>query len=420
MGVEFSMITPRRVGRLRAPVYSANARTVIALLGGLAASCAEPDHSSHGPEWAGAQQWEEGVLVTTNPNSPAAGPRAITIEEEWRDVGEDWEGPSRLAVTDHIVYVLDPLARTVHIVTYDGIENGKIGQSGEGPGELLRPHAVAVCDKRIVVADGGKSSLEIFDSTGSFLKRVHVGRVSFSMEPLEDCRFLMRTLLGDEDQWTVINLEGQQADLALPKPHLRSAKYFAGCEGVTSAAGHLVRFSCVAPVFELLTVGDSAARIAQVVLVDRPPVSTPPAVLALLRDSMLSQVREVGYTADRATALVDRLITNFEQIRDFRKIVYGDSLRTFVILQRTPPELEPRGSEPTSVFHFFAPEGVYLAAIAIPQYVVDFVLFGGNLFALVEAPQTGLVSLARYRIQLDETVIRAVTRRLQGGTQDPS
>lgn len=419
MGPLSSAKATPRLERLKGYVHSARAQFIITLLGGVAVSCVEPDLGSSYPEWAGTQRLEEGVLVTANPASPAVGPTAVTIEEVWRGVGEDWEGPSHLAVANQNVYVLDPLARTVHVVAFDGSQLGAIGQPGEGPGEFLRPYAVAVCDKRIVVADGGKSSLEIFDGTGSFLKRVHVGRVSFSMEPLADCRFLMRTLLGDEDQWVVLDLEGQQVSLKLPNPRPLSARYYENCGGVTSAAGYLIRLSCVTPMFELLTMGDSVATIAKVISVDRPPVATPPAVLARLKNEMLSQVREVGYTADRATALVEELIDDFKQIRDIRKVVFGDSLGTFVMLQQTPPELETSDVEPTAVLHFFSTEGIYFAAIAVAERVVDYALSGSSLFALVEDSQTGLVTLARYRLQLDETAIRAVTRRIQQSTPYP-
>ena len=97
--------------------------------------------------------------------------------------GEDWEqfGNIGKVAFDGAgqLYVLDSQARRIFVVGQGGELRRTLGGPGEGPGEFLDPHGLAVMrDGRMAIADMGHHAYHLFSADGAFDRRV---RMSGSM-----------------------------------------------------------------------------------------------------------------------------------------------------------------------------------------------------------------------------------------------
>lgn len=103
--------------------------------------------------------------------------------------------------------------------------------------------------------------------------------------------------------------------------------------------------------------------------------------------------------------IVDRLMEiagSFK--RHMQTVIYDSVAEQFVLLEQVPDE---QGSGP-GVLHLFGRHGIYLAAFDVGAPVRDVDAEGGDIWALVEDPTTGLVTLHRYRIRLPRALLHYV------------
>ena len=75
---------------------------------------------------------------------------------------------SDMAGGDGVWYVLDGATPTVHMLDADGAWLGNFGREGEGPGELLRPVAVAVGGDAVAVADARGRQVHVYAPDGTY------------------------------------------------------------------------------------------------------------------------------------------------------------------------------------------------------------------------------------------------------------
>ena len=65
-------------------------------------------------------------------------------------------------------FVADRQLATIHVIDSTGVEISTFGRRGGGPGELLRPTALAASESAIYVADLGNARIVEFDPDGTF------------------------------------------------------------------------------------------------------------------------------------------------------------------------------------------------------------------------------------------------------------
>jgi hypothetical protein len=130
------------------------------------------------------------LLVMT----PVAGQEVVELPGEDRRLGADFEEVFRIGSFDGDtwetfgeiggavfdargnLYVFDRQASRITVVDRDGAFVREIGQVGEGPGEFRSAVAFTVTgDGRVVVADIGHRSYQIFGSDGAFERMVSMG-----------------------------------------------------------------------------------------------------------------------------------------------------------------------------------------------------------------------------------------------------
>jgi len=73
-----------------------------------------------------------------------------------------------VAAGNGVWYVLDEAAPTVHMLDAGGAWLGNFGRAGEGPGELLRPMAIAVGRGAVAVADAGRGRMHLYGPDGRY------------------------------------------------------------------------------------------------------------------------------------------------------------------------------------------------------------------------------------------------------------
>ena len=71
-------------------------------------------------------------------------------EEEIED-GLEWGNPTRIAIGDGYVAVLDPTLSRVHLFSGTGERDGSFGRAGDGPGEFAQSRWIGVKGDSILV-----------------------------------------------------------------------------------------------------------------------------------------------------------------------------------------------------------------------------------------------------------------------------
>lgn len=141
--------------------------------------------------WKGTITDEDGVEVIRNPVEPMIEGEILTLEEDLSITGGGEES-SREMILDITalavdgsgrILVLDPKAVDIKFFDEDGNFVKTIGRKGGGPGEFLRPEALACSPSgEIVVLDGGRRILHVFDGDGIPIREIPVGQ-SFLFGP---------------------------------------------------------------------------------------------------------------------------------------------------------------------------------------------------------------------------------------------
>lgn len=97
------------------------------------------------------------------------------VPEDTPEVEADYVigNPVQMVVRDGFVYVLDQHEQAIHQLDMDGNHVRLIGSHGEGPGELIWPHAFSVQGDEVVVIDQ-TGRVTFYDRSGRFTRVVNI------------------------------------------------------------------------------------------------------------------------------------------------------------------------------------------------------------------------------------------------------
>lgn len=138
--------------------------------------------------WKGTVLMEEGVEIIHNPGEPLIEGEVFTLEEDLHIKGGDESRPEEmflditgLAVdAENRILVLDPKAGDIKYFDINGGFIKTIGGKGGGPGEFSRPESLACSPAGdIVVYDGGRRIIHVFDDDGVPLREIPVSQLMF-------------------------------------------------------------------------------------------------------------------------------------------------------------------------------------------------------------------------------------------------
>lgn len=118
-------------------------------------------------------------------------PGAIELKLEFQfpdpDLGPFLAHPLSLAVTpDGRFFISDQRQDQVFVFDKLGKFLNKFGQSGQGPGDLLRPQGILSLDSRIIVREAGNMRFQLFDLSGKFLDGFKAAKVYPDFTASED------------------------------------------------------------------------------------------------------------------------------------------------------------------------------------------------------------------------------------------
>ncbi len=241
--------------------------------------------------WQGEMTVAGSTWITTNSSNPLVASDELDVSEIWQfaDDLDAWEQPHRLVVANERAYVLDVMARRVHVVTPSGDRAPSIGKPGRGPGELERPFGVAVVGDLLAVGDGAKGALEVFHrSNGHYVQTIRTSKV----RGLDI--FAHRggvAVLGLGREWYALDGSSSRAfatpaSWRLPVPTDDPTT----CGRIRPNADLIFRWSCLAPLVEVWSDSGAIGFFS----IDRRPEVLGDSARAALRRRMTRDVSSVG------------------------------------------------------------------------------------------------------------------------------
>ena len=367
----------------------------------LAAAC-----TADVPPWEGSVVREGEVVVVRNPDRPLLDSGAVRATLRWRADGADpgpdgaapWAEPRELAIGSRDLYVLDPQATRVHVVSDDGRWLRSVGRQGGGPGEIERATSIEVIAgagaDTVVVLDGGKAALQLLDARGAPLVGHRLGAVAFDVLALDDGTLFVNALGGTGGRW----LRYAPGDTAGTPVQLGGGAE-GSCRRTSGGGGGLLRLDCLVPVVHELDPSGAVRRRSEVA---RDTARSTPAELDAFRARMTEMMGKSGVPVDVMRQMIDQQLEAARARPDFRDVRRDPATGVLGILEQTPEELG--GGRAT--LHLLAPDGVYLARLPFAVSWTDFALRGGVLYALETDDETGLVSLAAYELTVPADALR--------------
>jgi hypothetical protein len=338
-----------------------------------------------------------------NPADPVFGSDAATAHLAWqaapsidRSSIPDWEQPSRVAIGDGEVYVLDAMSDRVHAFSESGERLRSIGRSGRGPGEFVSSFGLAVFGEWLAVGNGGRNTVELYHPSGESAGSIPLGMPAFTLVGIEPAGFLVRTALGE---LKLFDVDGGAASVHLPPLMDTRAQSASACVRLAAAGESVLHLDCATPQFQVLSL---AGDVQLTVRVRRSPSAATSAELDLYRSALLDQMAGAGGLSEgQARSLLDRLVQGQNPKPLMRGIKYDPTAEMYGVWEQQPPEL---GNGPARL-HLFSRTGMFLMTVLFTEPWVDFAMDGLGVYALVEDRETGLVRLAAYRLDLDPRVV---------------
>ncbi len=361
------------------------------------------------PRWRGTVHRDGAAVEVRSPAEPVFGAGAASAQVLWTTPGRsgdaaahDWSLPTRVALGPGEVYVLDPISHRVHVVSRSGEPLRQVGRAGKGPGELESPFGVAFVDGVLAVGDGG--AVDLFSPAGKPSGSVALGTIAFALAGLEPGRVLVKTFRGEQKLYSV---RGGERPVSLPGFPTRDDEAEFACSRVSGAGDEILRLDCARPVFQVIS---HIGRLLRTVRVEREAELATSAELDRYRRSLASDAAKAGVTGGQATSLIGSLLKGADPKQSMRGIQYDRVAHMYAVWEQQPQEF---GNGPARL-HLFGREGVFLATVPFSEPWVDFVIDGLTVYALTEAPETGLVRLTAYRLGLAPEVSEAADAPLAG------
>ncbi|HEX7242205.1 MAG TPA: hypothetical protein VF263_18105 [Longimicrobiaceae bacterium] len=381
------------------------------LAGALALTCAGCSAEPGEPEWRGTMHRDGAAVEVRNPAAPVFGEGAASAEPLWTTSGptgdavaRSWSQPNRVALGAGEIYVLDPTAHRVHVVSRSGDPLRQVGREGKGPGELESPFGVAFVDGLLAVGDA--RSVDLFSPAGEPSGSVRLGTIPLSLAGLEPGGLLVKTFRGEPRLYSV---GGGAPPVSLPgfRKEGRAAEF--ACSRISGAGSEIVQLDCARPVFQVIS---REGAVVRTVRIDREPVEATSAELDLYRRSLGSDAAQAGSRSGGARSLIEGLVKSASPKRVMRGIRYDTAAHLYAVWEQQPQEF---GNGPARL-HLFSREGVFLVTLPFAEPWVDFAMDARTVYALAEDPGTGVVRLAAYRVTLSPAAARAAAATVESGS----
>jgi hypothetical protein len=363
--------------------------------------CAGTSASRH--TWEGHVDSTDGVVVY-NPAAPFLQDGEVVAREEWviasevQAVSDDfWENPTRLRATEQRIYVLDPPAQRVHVVSPEGRWTRSLGRGGSGPGEFEQPRDISPIGPDLLVADGGKATVEIVDSTGAFVSSIRIGRIIFSAFAADSANIMVNSFAAADDAgWRVYSRDGSYSAFAYSdsvvgsdtQPDPRNRPY-------RPANGRLLTFSSTVPSIQLVELD---GRVLRTMVIDREPEESSQAELDSFADTIRQTMGRSGLPTAMIREAVDEFVDRWRIKPKYDNARYDRMSNLIVLQEQNPADL---GSGPATI-HVLTGAGVFLGSVGFSEPWVDFDVLDSRIYVLTRDPATDLAVLRAYMLEFPE------------------
>jgi hypothetical protein len=378
------------------------------VLPGVLASCADDAL----PEAGFRVETLGGIEHTVTTNVPEQGGQGLELlwsaPDEARVLdGSEWANPTRIAVNDRYVAVLDPQLPRVHLFAISGEPAGGFGRRGEGPGELARPGSVAVDGDSILVVSALTSpGFQWFRMDGGFLGSPGgTGSGTSAAAHFLPGTGLVRQIVDLQVSapgmgWEFLHLSGDRTPVELPgdhplQPHVVEGG--TGCWRLGAAGPHLAQVDCT---FPLVRIVDAEGRVLREHRIEWDPQRTPDPVVDAAIDSLEAsmQVSSEGIPPAMAAQMIGRFAeqmrTQYAWLPVMHTVTGSTSGHRIVLLEQLPDNL---GGGAGTV-HVLDDQGRYLARHAFDRAVRSIAASDTRLVVLLQDDLTGLRRLEAYAL----------------------
>ncbi len=374
---------------------------------------------SEAPRWTGSVETREGIELISNPADPLLEEARVPVSELWTVQGTDWVDPSRVHVQRELVTVVDPPANQVRVVSTSGEVRPSLGRPGGGPGEFLHLVDAFPDGERLVVLDGGRSSIQYLDFEGNYLSSLHIEGQPWDGFPLADGELLLKgEFLSDPaaesfGDWVRVG-EGRDpsAFTSLPLDPLPEEQGVR-CSDVSPWAGGAARMRYTTPRIQVF---DAAGELQREIWIDLPIE----AVSESERASALSELERTLAARGLPPPFIEQsLVVMKDRWRvkcRFGPLRLDPGGRFGAFLEQNPDEF---GSG-SATLHVLSRDGVYLAKVAFPHAWRDFAIEDGVVYALTRDPDTDLITLKAYSLDLPDAVFVDASTVLEEARRRPT
>ncbi|HEX2191550.1 MAG TPA: hypothetical protein VHG51_21745 [Longimicrobiaceae bacterium] len=349
------------------------------------------------PRWRGTVQRDGAAVEVVNPGAPVFGAEAASASLAWEVPppadGEPgaWSKPSSLALGAGEIYVLDPVAHTVHVLSRSGKPLRDVGRAGRGPGELGYTFGVASVDGLLAVGNAGAGRVELFAASGEPAGSVALGTPAFTLAAVPPGGLLVWNARAEQRLYDVRG-ESRAIPLAPFTGAERAGK--ADCVRLAGAVDRILQLDCTTPVFHVVARDGTRMRTVRV---RRKPVPASAEELGQYRSTIAAAMaRDERMTPTLARSLLEDMTRKQSPKRLMRGIRHDPASGLYALWEQQPREL---GTGPARL-HLFSPTGVFLATVGFAGPWLDFEIDDLTVYALTEDPETGLAGLSAYRVSL--------------------
>jgi hypothetical protein len=354
-----------------------------------------------------------GVEHTVAADAPVQGDQGLELlwqapsEAEVRE-GSAWANPTRIAVNDRHVAVLDPQLSRVHLFTPEGERSASFGRRGEGPGEFSRPATLEVYGDSVLVMNAFASPpFQWFGPDGSYLGALGapidgVGAAAYFLDragilrQVVDLEATATSAMG----WELMEFSGARHRVELPGDHSlqpQDAEGGSTCWRHGTAGAGFLQLACALP---LVRIVDARGRVLREHRIDRAPQRTPDHLVEAAIERIEAEMRGSAEDVPAAMAgpMIERLVASVREQLAWMPIMHSAagsrSGHRIVLVEQLPEEIGGGGA----TLHLLDAEGRYLLRHDLGRPVRSLALSDAQLVVLVQDPDTGLRRLEAYRL----------------------
>jgi len=356
-----------------------------------------------GPRWRGKVHQDGAAVEVLNPRDPVFGTDAASATVAWEippppaDGGPGaWSKPASLALGAGEIYVLDPMAHTVHVLSRAGKPLRDVGRAGRGPGELGNTFGVASVDGLLAVGNGGAGRVDLFAASGEPAGSVALGTPAFTLAAVEPGGLLVWNARAEQRLYDV---RGESQAIPLTPFTNAESVGSATCVRSAGAAERILQLDCTTPAFHIVARNGTRVRTVRV---HRKPVLASAEELGRYRSSLAAAIAsDERMPSAQGRALLEDLTERQSPKRLMQGIQEDPSSGLYALWEQQPPEL---GTGPARL-HLFSSAGVFLASVDFAEPWLDFKIDRLTVYALTEDPETGLAGLSAYHLRLAPQVL---------------